>query len=233
MKKKVLVLFSGTKSFEKVIDKHYQNVEYRGLDIDNYFEPHYNTDILKWDYRSELSVWQPDYIHASPICCEFTVMKNRRNNENESRDLNLGYAPLNRAWDIIQFVKSIKPSLLYTIENPVSPLFRKWAIGHKLLLNKASYCMYGFPYRKNTYFLSNINLNLDVCNKRCSTFFTKYGYHQVALGFNKLQYPEQITSNEYCTRLRKEDGVKYKPIHIRYRIPPLLIQSIIEQTLFK
>jgi site-specific DNA-cytosine methylase len=226
---KVLVLFSGTKSFEKILDEHYKNVEYRGLDIDNHFIPYYNVDILEWDYKKELSEWQPDYIHASPICCEFTVLKNRKNSQNEERNLTLGYSLLNRSWDIIQYVKNLNPKLLFTIENPVSPLFRQWAIDHKLILNKASYCMYGFPYGKNTYFLSDIPLKLCQCNRECSNFFKENKYHQVSFGYSKPQYPKQINSSQYCQWLRKQDSIDYKPVHIRYRIPPKLISSLLAE----
>ena len=94
--KKFLCLFSGTRSFEKVFEKD-KKWECRGVDIDNHFTPYYNVDILKWDYKTELKDWIPDYIHSSFVCCEFTNIKNYSTGQ---RNLELGFGLLNKSLEI-------------------------------------------------------------------------------------------------------------------------------------
>ena len=90
-KKKVLILFSGTSSFQKIFDKYPDEYEYQSLDINDKFNPTINEDILTWDYKKALENWVPDYkfIHASPVCKEFLLVfffpKNWTKGKNNNR----------------------------------------------------------------------------------------------------------------------------------------------------
>ena len=107
---KCLVLFSGTGSVEKSLLKKMNNLcEIRGLDLDNTFKPFYNVDILEWDYKKVFEKWVPDYIHGSPVCKEFSNIKH-----GHQRDLDLGKRLMYKTLEIIEYVKTINPILLYT-----------------------------------------------------------------------------------------------------------------------
>ena len=104
---KALILFAGTGSVESGLDKlENVNVEYRGVDLDKKWGHHYTLDILTWDYKEELKNWIPDYIHSSFVCCQFSNLKN---GSNQTRDLDLGYALLNKSIEFFDYVKCLNP----------------------------------------------------------------------------------------------------------------------------
>ena len=111
---KILVLFSGTHSIEKVYNQEEHDI--RSLDFDKTFEPYYNVDILTWDYITQFVHWVPDYIHASPVCKHFSNLKH--NNAKIKQNKELGFKLMNKAIEIIEYIKVINPKLKFTIENP-------------------------------------------------------------------------------------------------------------------
>jgi hypothetical protein len=218
---KVLVLFSGTASIENAIQEIDKKVECRGLDIDKRFNPYYCVDILKWDYKQELTNWIPDYIHASPVCKEFSVIKNSHN-----RDLALGYSLVDKAIEIIEFVEHLNINLKFTVENPVNKYMRQYMDNLDIPRYTTSYCKYGFPYRKNTDFFSNVELKLrDTCKKDCSKFVKKNRYHYVTIGYKKPIYPLQKQLEYY---VRQDLGLpnRFNRYRIVYRIPNDLCKDI-------
>ena len=230
---KVLVLFSGTKSIEKAIDRLDKKIEYRGLDIDKHFNPYYNVDITTWDYQKELSTWIPDYIHASPICKEFTCIKN---NPKFSRDLELGLRLLKQAIIIIEFVKHINPNLKWTMENPKG-LMRTLDIMKPYDVLLTSYCKYGFNYRKDTNFwFGGFDLVLlPPCRSKnyCDNMIVegKKRYHKTEIAY-KPRHPKSITeSMELLTLKSKGEYNGYTTSYYLYRIPDKLCDSIINQVL--
>lgn len=230
---KILVLFSGTGSIESVYCK---TNDIRGLDIDNTFLPYYNIDILKWNYKRVFRTWIPDYIHASPPCTEFSFLKN-----GFRRDNKLGLAFLKRTLKIIEYVKRKNCNLKFTIENPKG-LMKKVDIIQKYKKITTSYCMYGFPYKKETDFwyggfdlvlrkaCRNTQNVLDWCDSK-----KEFGCHEVRLGVSRgsrthhLSSNDQVPDNEYWQKLKKEFPNKYYGYayrHFRYRIPELLCKDI-------
>ena len=242
---KILILFSGTGSIEKAIDRYNTTnntkYEYRGLDIVNKYKPFYHKDILKWNYQEDLKDWIPDYIHASPVCKEFSPLKNGKSQE---RDMDLGMGLLNKAIEVINWVKSHNENVIYTFENPRG-VMRKLDIMKKYNRYTTSYCKYGFSYRKPTDFWSNIELKLkEICGRKkdksnwCDKMLGNKGIHPVRIGYRgsyingkKVFYDDlQMMDSKYFQTLKKEDQYKgYSNRDIRYRIPNSLCDSIISQ----
>jgi hypothetical protein len=230
---KSLVLFSGTGSVEKSLRK-VGYTDNRGVDIDPTFQPHYCVDILEWDYRSALANWIPDYVHSSPVCCEFSKLKNI--NET-SRNLSLGYSLVDKTLEIINHVKTLNPNLKYTIENP-STSFIKQRLSN-ICYKNTSYCMYDYPYQKNTtFFFEGFNLNLKPrCKKDCKSCLSNNGGHKVRLGLSHLRdvgtYKRtnvgQIGDTMYFNSLREEfpELRNFTNQYFRYRIPEELCDDII------
>ena len=228
--RRVLVLFSGTKSIEKSLDK-LKDIEYRSVDIDKHFDPYYNVDILTWDYKEILTDWIPDYIHASPICKEFTMIKN---NKRINRDMNLGISLVDKSLEIINFVLHINPNLKWTMENPKG-LMRKLDIMKPYNVLLTSYCKYGFNYRKDTNFwYGGFDLVLEPpcrSKKYCKGIIKeneKY-YHSTEIAY-KSRHNHSITESTELRNLKtKGEYQDYTKSYYLYRIPPILCDSIVSQ----
>ncbi len=228
---KVLVLFSGTKSIEKALDRLEKDVEYRSVDIDDHFSPTYNVDILKFDYKDILSKWTPDYIHASPICKEFSMLKN---NPKFNRNLNLGISLVEKALEIMEYVKHINPELKWTMENPVG-LMRKLDIMKPYKRTTTSYCKYGFGYRKNTdfwYYGFDLTLNSRCSSKnKCESMIKDEEkgtyYHRTEIAY-KPRHKHSITDMmELMSLKEKGEYTGYNGQYYRYRIPDKLCDEIV------
>ena len=207
-----LVLFSGTKSFSKVLlSEKYKNhfKEIRTVDLDNHFNPTYNVNILEWDYQTDLKDYKIDFLHCSPPCCNFSNLKNGK-----ERDLELGFKLVDKTIEIIEWIKkNNNPKLKFTIENPK----KKFTLEHPPLMNYkhliTSYCQYGFLYQKDTTFwYGGFDLKLKCrCNKD-NTCFSKSindNIHLVRIGMAKnsncyLPSNEgQIGDNLFFNHIRK------------------------------
>lgn len=223
---RILVLFSGTNSIEKVFN--FFNNECRGVDIDKRFEPYYNVDILTWDYKKELKEWRPDYIHASPVCTEFSKMKNINTCEGHKRDLKKGTEFVLKTLEIIEYCKGLNKDLKYTIENPKG-IMRKLDIMKKYKMVETSYCKYDYPYKKDTDFWFGgfeLKLKHKCCkNHLCNQIVKKK--HKVRIGAFKKE-PGQMRGIEYFKILRNSGNYpKYsKEKYFRYRIPEGLVKDI-------
>jgi len=249
MVKRCLILFSGTRSFEKVIEKM-ENVEVRGLDLDNHFKPFYNVDILKFDYKKELKDWIPHYIHSSPICKNYTPLKNsERKNKPNKEDLEFSLSLVSKTLEIINYVLSLNPNLKFTIENPKGYM-RTLEIMKPFNRVTTSYCKYFFNYRKDTDFWCNFDLKLkSPCRKnkkqgdiRCESVKDNNGIHPVRIGYigsydvktkTKKYYDNQIIDCKYFSLLRKNNSVYkgFTDTYFRYRIPQGLIEEIVKQVI--
>ena len=222
---KLLVLFSGTRSFEKEFEP---NWECRGLDIDNKFKPFYLTDILKWDYKNALSNWIPDYVHASPVCSKFSKLTNY---DIDSKEVKEAIKLLDKSIEIIKFLLTKNPQLKFTIENPQGKMCKLPQL-KSIPYTVTSYCQYGYYYQKITYFWNNFNLKLlSPCSKKslCSSAQSNQGRHLVVVG-HWPKHSNQIIDWKYWTKLRKQKEYKgYTDTEFRYRIPCELIQSIKQQ----
>lgn len=224
----VLILFSGTKSFEKIMDTYPNTFNHYSVDLDNTYKPTFNVNVLTWDYKTDLKDIKIDYIHSSPVCCEFSMLKT---GNSRKRDLSLGYSLVDKTLEIYNWVKSINPNVKITIENPKSKFMRDYKPLSQFIICETSYCRYSFPYQKNTYFWSNFEIGLKCCcNKDKCDFKKKNNYHRVRIGYcDKVKYPLQIRDEEYLIELRLNGYKINNRVHLRYRIPPLLIKDIIKK----
>ena len=239
---KCLVLFSGTGSIEKIFSKSF---ECRGVDIDNHFKPFYNVDILKWDYKNDLDNWIPDYIRSSPVCKNYTPLKNKqRKLTPNKKDLDFSLSLVKKTLDIIEYVQTLNPNLKYTIENPRGYMRTLDCIKH-IPRFTCNYCKYGFPYSKSTDFWSNIDLSdlKSCCNNKKSgdtrcDYRKLHGYHRVRIGyvgsFNKngikTFYPLQTIDSKYFKELKQQPEYKnFNDTYLRYRIPSDLVEHLYEK----
>ncbi len=240
--KYLLVLFSGTKSFEKVFEP--KGWKCYSVDLDNHFKPTFNVDILKWNYKEDLKDIHIDYLHSSPVCKEFTPLKNGKN---QQRDMGLGKSLVNKTIEILIWLKHRNPRLLYTIENPRGEM-RRLEIMKPLPRSTTTYCMYGFKYQKTTDFWNNIGLKLKMCSRRkkkdgfpdgCDGMRNNKGIHKVRIGYRgsykkdgtKKFYDDlQTIDSKYFKELKKLPEYKgFNDTYLRYRIPPSLIEDIYNQ----
>lgn len=225
--KKCLVLFSGTRSFEKVFEKDY---ECRGVDLDNTFKPFYNVNILEWNYKEDLKDWIPDFIHGSPVCKNYTPLKNHiRSRGLNDDDLEFSHSLVNKTLEIIEYFKTLNPKLKFTIENPRGAM-RKLDVMKKYKRVTTSYCRYGFKYSKTTdFWYGGFDLVLEsFCSSKnkCKTSLVNEGIHPVRIGYSSGGVQE--IDSKYFRRLRKTND-KYKGFtdtYFRYRIPEKLIKDI-------
>lgn len=232
----VLCLFSGTKSLSKSLKEYHGNITFniRTLDILKKFTPTYCIDILKWDYKTDLIDFNVDYIHCSPVCSQFCQVKTM---SNQKRDLDLGYALLDKSIEIVNYLLERNHNMIYTIENPRNEYFKKRCERDlsNAIMNKTSYCHYGFQYQKVTMFFSNIDMDLKrFCSKLfpCK-FFEDNTYHDVVLCYPKPHlYPNQRTDRQLLKELKKSpnhDKIISNATMLRYRIPLPLFKTIIEK----
>ena len=232
---KVLVLFSGTGSIEKIFDLN-KDTECRGVDNDKHFKPYYLVDILTWDYKTELKDWVPDYIHSSPVCKEFSNLKNT--GKCNTRHIGLGTSLLTKSLEIIEYIKNINSNLYFTIENPKG-LMRKMECMKPYNRITTSYCKYGFKYQKDTdFWFGGFDLKLKPQCRKCIPCVDKkiYGYHTVRIGLSnkkdtgtyKRSGVNQIGCSQYFKELKVDnpDIKGYSDTYMRYRIPSLLITDI-------
>jgi hypothetical protein len=237
----ILILFSGTKSFSKVFNNG--NNIIRTVDIDNYFKPTYNVDILKWDYKTDLKDFKVDYLHGSPVCKYFSKLQSANKNK---PDINKGYILVDKIIEIINWIKKNNNSKLkFTIENPKN----KHTLQYKPLMKYkhciTSYCQYGFLYQKDTTFwyggfILKLKPRCNTKNICLSKSLVNNKVHKVRIGLGNKQIQSkdntfgknhklQIGCVEYFKSLRltnKYKNLKYSDVYFRYRIPELLIEDI-------
>jgi hypothetical protein len=154
---KMLELFCGSKQMTDVA-RHigFQTVT---LDNDPKVNPDILGDILTWDYKDK-RYGHFDLVHASIPCEEFSVCHTRG-----ERNLVLARQIANRTREIIEHFLHVNPKCLFTIENPSTSLLTKEEAVKGLTFADASYCSYGYPYRKNTRFWHNFpQLKLKTCS---------------------------------------------------------------------
>lgn len=172
---RVLVLFSGTGSVEKVVKKLFPTATIISVDIDPKSKATCVQDIRifatedMFDYHPG----QFTFIWASPPCTEYS----RAMTGPRSRDLDGADELVSSALACIQYLKP----RYWCIENPegllrTRPLMRPY----RPYMKAASYCKYGSPVRKNTCLWTNLPLQEELhrCCKDtpCSTK-RKHGKH--------------------------------------------------------
>lgn len=154
MKLNTLELFSGTKSFSKVMSSHGHDTT--TIDIDANLNPDYCIDVLKLDSRLLGLMHIPlDILWASPPCEGFSVAVIGRNwNHDHTPKTDSARMAIRVAQKTIDIIEAAKPRFWF-IENPRGKL-RKMPFMAEFLErtggvhHQISYCQYGDTRMKPT-----------------------------------------------------------------------------------
>ena len=155
---RILELFSGTGSLAKAARARGHEVV--TLDICSKHEPTLCTNILEWD-PSVFPNNHFQYIHASCPCENYS----RARTTGGPRQLELADALVEQTLAILSYFSSA----LWTVENPGGSMLWQRPIAQALEhVAKTSYCRYGYPHRKHTWFANSFNLELrPQCDGSC------------------------------------------------------------------
>lgn len=176
---KILELFCGTKSLSKVAEE--LGHECFTVDILQKFNPDLCKNVL------DLSVsdipFIPDVIWASPPCTEYSHAKSR------------GVRKIDEANEVVlktlEIIREFNPKI-WVLENPQSGRLKNQLFMQNLPYSDASYCKYGYTYRKQTRFWNNIQLRLKTCNRDCGNITDKK--HLGSAGNNRSMYTDKVYS---------------------------------------
>ena len=198
---RILELFSGTGSLAKVARARGHEVV--TLDICPRHNPTICTDLLEWD-PSVYPADYFDYIHASCPCEAYS----RARTTGGPRPLDLADALVRKTLEILDYFSSA----LWTVENPAGSLLWQRPIAQALEhVAKTSYCRYGYPHRKHTWFANNFELELrPQCDGSCG----------------------QMVGKKHKEHAQKGGGgcmPKFHTLDELHSIPPELCRSIIFQ----
>jgi hypothetical protein len=170
MKMRALVLFKGTGSIDKALEA--AGWEVHSVDIDPKFQATETCDIMAWD-PSRFDVGHFDFIWASPVCTEFSIVL-----QNRPRVLERGDALVQRALFIIE---TLQPRW-WLLENPQTGYLKTRPYMQGLPFVDVDYCKFGFPYRKRTRLWGNVPfVPPALCSKehRCNRY--ENGRHPVTI----------------------------------------------------
>jgi len=150
--RRLLELFSGTKSISKAVGHHYDEVI--SIDILKKFKPTICTNIMDWDYRS-LPPSHFDTIWSSPPCTEYSKAKTRGERKIEEAN-----KVVFRTLEIIRYFNPAK----WFLENPhTGKLKEQRALMADLPFVVMDYCRFGYTYRKRTCFWTNQKCESRLC----------------------------------------------------------------------
>jgi len=215
---RALDLFAGTHSFTKVAQE--LGWEVISLDIDPKSGATIRADILEFDYK----IWPPghfDFIWASPDCTKFSnTPAHMFSREERERRAEEGCAVARKTQEIVEY---LQPKF-FAIENPASSLLWKQGIFDEHPKKKVSYCMYGFPYRKNTILYTSTPFEPKLCRGDCG-FVREVVDENGKTHKHHLEVAKQGVS-QHC----RGRGVQ-NTTHTReqlYRVPAGLIKDVLE-----
>lgn len=173
---KVVELFSGMECISNAFRE--RGDECFTIDWDERFPSSLHCDISKLKIEDLPEEFRhPDVVFAGTDCTTYSVAaisKHRRKNPvtgslDPISDKAKFADEMNR--HVIDLIHQMKPEI-YIFENPMGA-FRKMDFTQNMTLNTTCYCQYGFTYRKQTDFLSNIDLHLkkpckngDACHEK-------------------------------------------------------------------
>ena len=212
---RILELFCGTKSVEKAFHTMDPNHEVISVDIEKKFKPTILCDIMDLDYKQ----WQPehfDVVWASPPCTYYSVMQrfSPRSKEYKQEKLEESNEIVKRTLSIIDY---LKPKYWF-MENPQTGTLKNQEFMKDLPWVDATYCMYGYDYRKQTRFWTNRadDVDLQICSR------SKKGKH--------CDHFDEVNNRHYHGLSQNSKTSKYTikkttTLEQRYSIPqPLLLE---------
>lgn len=226
---RVLELFSGTGS----VNKKCKEIGWEVISLD-LKKADINIDILKWDYKV-YPVGYFDIIWSSPPCDTFSHLRNaflgrklkKHGDKIITKEIlyqdmiNEGLPNLIRTKEIIKY---FNPTYWF-IENPHNGRMKEF--NTELPFYDVDYCKYGFDYRKRTRIWTNLkNFEPRKCKKDCDAIMI------INLENNKkrILHKSNCGNTERLQVIKKTgNNIKnFTSTHMRYRIPPLLIEELFE-----
>ena len=215
---RALDLFAGTHSFSKQAQELGWSCV--SLDCDPKSGATITADILEFDY----TIWPPghfDFIWASPPCTTFSIACAHLFSAEERDRRAAGGCEVARRTKLI--VEYLKPKF-YAIENPLSSKLWSMGIFDDCPKKKLSYCMYGFPYRKNTILATNTLFEPKLCCGNCGfvrEVVDENGKtHRLHLECAKQGY--SASAQRYGLQAGRHTREQL------YRVPEKLIQDLLE-----
>ena len=200
MAKRLLELFSGTKSISKAWGKAFTEIV--SVDILPDFGPTHVSDILAWDYQQ----YPRDYFHtvwSSPPCTQYSKAKSRG-----VRDIAGANAITQRTLDIIQY---FNPTYFF-IENPQTGKLKDQEMMYGIPFYDIDYCQYGKQYRKRTRIWTNLaNFIPRLCPGAGVCTAMTGAKHKLSCGNGYAIYTERIVN-----------------LHEKYSIPSALLESLLQ-----
>ena len=214
---KVLELFSGFECISNAFRE--KGHECFTIDWDERFPSSMHYDISKLKLEDLPEEWRhPDIVFAGTDCTTYSVAaisKHRRKNEitgnlDPVSDKAKFADNMNR--HVVELIKEMNPKIQIW-ENPMGA-FRKMDFVQDLILNTTTYCQYGFSYRKQTDFLSNIDLHLkkpckngDSCHEKAPRG-AKTGLQAIKDPALKAIYPPELCKHivEECEKYSKGEN---------------------------
>lgn len=143
--KTALVLFCGTKSIDRALEKAGFYVQ--SLDIDPKCNATWTADILTWDAWEQLPPGTFDFIWASPPCQQYSIA---RTTAKTARNFELADSIVAKTLKIISF---LRPKA-WLMENPATGYLKQRQVVQGLPYRDVTYCMYSdgerWMYQKKT-----------------------------------------------------------------------------------
>ena len=182
----LLELFSGTGSVGRAFAA--RGWEVVSVDRVGKFEPTHCVDVLAWDFSAAYPPGHFDVVWASPPCVQYSCARTR----GPPRDLEGADRLVAKALEIIDH---FGPRWFW-VENPATGLLKTRPVVQPLgAPYTASYCHYGFRYRKHTHLWSNCpHFRPRVCNKRCFWYKDKRHLASAQCGPNKGDLVRNFTT---------------------------------------
>ena len=142
---RALVLFKGTGSVDRALEKHGFRVD--SLDLDPKCHATWTSDILSWDAWQDMEPGTYDFLWASPPCQQYSRARTRAKTP---RNLELADSIVKRTLDIIRF---LQPKA-WLMENPQTGILKTRQVVRDLPWRDVCYCRYSdginHRYRKPT-----------------------------------------------------------------------------------
>lgn len=211
----ILELFSGFEGLSNAFRA--KGHECFTIDWDERFPSSMHCDISKLQIDDLPEEWRhPDIIFSGTQCVSYSVAaisRHRRRNPTTGE-----LEPISEQakhddamnWHVKELVKEMNPKI-FIIENPMGAM-RKMGFVKDMILNTTCYCQYGFSYRKQTDFFSNIDLHLkkpcknnDPCHEKAPRG-ARTGLQAIKDPALKAVYPPKLCEHivEECEKYIEE-----------------------------